>query len=86
MSARTFPGLLSQKARPLVGLSRTHLVTLGGSYLLLSWVGVSGIASLVANALLLLILKFSEKWFRAGFFRFLLSPKVLFWVYKVEVA
>ena len=83
MSSRSFPRLLSEKARPLVGLTRSHLLTLGGSYLLLSWVGISGLVSLIFNVALLLILRIAQKQFRPGFFRLLLSPRVLSWAYKL---
>ncbi len=81
---RSFPTLLSQKARPFAGLTRSHLVALGGSYLLLSWVGISGMASFAFNLCLLLGLKLGQKSFRPGFFQLLFSPRVLLWAYKVE--
>ena len=84
MSSASFPRLLSEKARPLGGLTRSHLLTLGGSYLLLSSVGISGMASLIFNALLLLVLKLTQRHFQAGFFRLLISPRVLSWSHKME--
>lgn len=52
----------------LGSLTRYDLCVVGLSYLILSWMRVSGIYSLMINALVLLILKVIKKRFQVGFF------------------
>lgn len=84
MSKATFPTLLTKKATMLASLTRFDLGVLGSSYLILSWMKVSGIYSVIVNAVLLLLLKVCQKRFMSGFFRFLNEERCLKWAYKLE--
>lgn len=53
----------------LGNLTRYDLVIIGVSYLILSWMKVSGIYSLAINALILVLIKFAKGKFQVGFFR-----------------
>lgn len=79
MGSPTFPTLLTKKATLMGSLTRYDLATLGGSYLVLSWMKVSGLYALAINALLLLIIKLAKKWLRPGFFVHLLDSDVSEW-------
>lgn len=53
----------------LGNLTRYDLVIIGVSYLILSWMKVSGLYSLAINALILVLIKFAKGKFQVGFFR-----------------
>ena len=80
----TFPTLLKHRATLVGSLGRYDLILLGGSYLVLSWMKVSGLYALAINIGILLVLKFTQRRLRAGFFRFLATPRRLKWAYKLE--
>lgn len=61
----------------LGSLTRYDLVVIGVSYLILSWMKVSGIYSLLINAILLLILKLIKGKVPRGFFQNLRSESLL---------
>lgn len=69
MSRNCYPTLLNKKATMLGSLTRYDLVIIGVSYLILSWMKVSGLYSLVINALILVLIKFAKGKFQIGFFR-----------------
>lgn len=83
MSRGRFPTMLNKKATMLGSLTRYDLVVLGTSYLMLSWMKVSGLYSLATNALLLLVLKFIQRRLRPGFFSHLGDEKQLEWSYQL---
>ncbi|PIP92552.1 MAG: hypothetical protein COW00_00085 [Bdellovibrio sp. CG12_big_fil_rev_8_21_14_0_65_39_13] len=83
MNKATFPTLLKSRATILGNFTRFDLVILGGSYLILSWMKVSGILSLAINAFLYFILKLIENKFPKGFFLGLRGKQMLIWSYKL---
>jgi len=78
-----FPTLLNKKAKILAGMNRMDLMFLGGGYLLLSWLRVSGILSLILNALLLLVVKLVTRKLPKGFVRELFASRKFLWGYKI---
>jgi len=82
MSRNSYPTLLNKKATMLGSLTRYDLSAVGICYLILSWMKVSGIYSLLINALLLLILRIIKQRFQVGFFlhlngdRFIKTTKI----------
>lgn len=83
MSRNQFPTLLNQKATMLASLTRVDLLVVGSSYLILSWMKVSGLYSLSIIALILVSLKFVRKRLKQGFFAHLNDEKKLFWQFKL---
>ncbi len=83
MNKACFPTLLNSKATILGAFTRFDLVILGGSYLILSWMKVSGFISLLINALVYMMLKLMERKLPKGFFKGLRSRKVLKWNYEL---
>ena len=67
----------------LASLTRMDLLVVGSSYLILSWMKVSGIYSLSIIALILMCLKFINKRLKQGFFSNLSNPQKLSWQYKL---
>ncbi len=68
MGKNCYPTLLNKKATMLGSLTRYDLIAVGVCYLFLSWMKVTGIYSLIINALLVLALKIIKQRFQAGFF------------------
>lgn len=64
-------------------LTRFDLVILGGCYLILSWMKVSGLLSLGINAFVFLILKLVDRNLPSGFIKGLRSARVLKWNYQM---
>lgn len=83
MSRNQFPTLLNQKATMLASLTRVDLLVVGSSYLILSWMKVSGLYSLAMIALILVCLKFGSKRLKKGFFAYLNDDKKLSWQFKL---
>ena len=83
MSRNQFPTLLNQKATMLGSLTRVDLLVVGSSYLILSWMKVSGLYSLAIIALILVSLKFVSKRLKQGFFTHLNDEKKLSWQFKL---
>jgi hypothetical protein len=67
----------------LASLTRVDLLVVGSSYLILSWMKVSGLYSLSIIALILVSLKFVRKRLKQGFFAHLNDEKKLFWQFKL---
>lgn len=84
MSRNQFPTLLNQKATMLASLTRVDLLVVGSSYLILSWMRVSGLYSLAMIALILVSLKFIGKRLKHGFFAHLNDDKKLSWQFKLR--
>lgn len=83
MSRNQFPTLLNQRATMLGSLTRIDLLVVGLSYLILSWMKVSGIYSLAVIALILVCLKFVNKRLKQGFFTHLNDEKKLSWQFTL---
>lgn len=83
MSKARFPTLLKSKATIMGSLTRFDLVILGGCYLVLSWMKVSGLLSLGINAFVFLLLKLIDRNLPKGFFQGLRSDRWLKWSYQV---
>lgn len=83
MSKGQFPTLLNKKATMLGSLTRIDLLVLGGCYLILSWMKVSGLYALGINAFVLFIMKFTQKRLSTGFFTQIRGEKKLSWSYKL---
>ncbi|WP_120404277.1 hypothetical protein [Halobacteriovorax sp. BALOs_7] len=83
MSRNQFPTLLNQKATMLASLTRIDLLVVGSSYLILSWMKVSGLFSLATIALILVCLKFVSKRLKQGFFSHLNDEKKLTWQFRL---
>ncbi len=83
MSRNQFPTLLNQKAKMLGSLTRIDLLVVGSSYLILSWMKVSGLYSLTTIALILVCLKFVSNRLKQGFFTHLMDDKKLPWQFKI---
>ena len=83
MSNSAFPTLLNRKAKIFAGLNRSDLMVVGGCYLVLSWLRVSGITALVINALVLFSFKIITRKLPKGFFREINASKALKWSYKL---
>ena len=66
------------------GLTRRDLGILGGSYLILSGIKISGIYALGINIVLLILLKLSKRYLKPGLFQLLLSRRQLCWAYCLE--
>ena len=83
MSRNQFPTLLNQRATILASLTRVDLLVVGSSYLILSWMRVSGLYSLAIIAFILVSLKFVSKRLKQGFFAHLNDEKKLSWQFKL---
>ena len=83
MTRNQFPTLLSQKATMLASLTRGDLLVVGSSYLILSWMKVSGLYSLAIISQILVCLKFVKKRLKKGFFSHLNDEKNLSWQFKL---
>lgn len=83
MSRNQFPTLLNQRATMLASLTRIDLLVVGSTYLILSWMKVSGLYSLAIISLILLCLKFVSKKLKQGFFAHLSDDKKLSWQFKL---
>lgn len=83
MSKGQFPTLLNKKATMLGSLTRIDLLVLGGCYLILSWMKVSGLYALGINAFVLLAMKYTQKRLSSGFFTHIRDEKKLSWSYKL---
>jgi len=83
MSKGQFPTMLNKKATMLGTLTRIDLLVLGGCYLILSWMKVSGLYALGINALVLLTMKFTQKRLSSGFFSHLGDETKMSWAYKL---
>lgn len=83
MSKAIFPTMLTKKATLLSRLTRVDLLVVGVTYMGLSLIKVSGTLSLFIIVLILVLLKFFQKNFNKGFFRFLGSEKLLPWRYRL---
>ena len=83
MSRNQFPTLLNQRATMLASLTRIDLLVVGLSYLILSWMKVSGLYSLTIIALILVCLKFVNKRLKQGFFAHLNDDKKLSWQFSL---
>ena len=83
MSKTSFPTLLKSKATIMGNFTRLDLVVLGGCYLLLSWMKVSGLLSLGINAFIYLVLKLMERNLPKGFFRAIKVNRSLNWSYRI---
>jgi len=77
MSKNCYPTLLNRKATMLGSLTRYDLLAVGLCYLFLSWVKVTGIYSLIINALLVLALKMIKQRFQTGYFIHLNGERVI---------
>lgn len=78
MSTNCYPNLLNNKAKMLGNLTRYDLAIVGMTYLILSWMKVSGPYSLAINAIVLLLTKVIRTKFQRGFFLFLSGEKVIY--------
>ncbi|AYF43717.1 hypothetical protein BALOs_0707 [Halobacteriovorax sp. BALOs_7] len=67
----------------LASLTRIDLLVVGSSYLILSWMKVSGLFSLATIALILVCLKFVSKRLKQGFFSHLNDEKKLTWQFRL---
>lgn len=83
MSKAIFPTLLKSKATIMGSLTRFDLVILGGCYLVLSWMKVSGLLSLGINTFVFLILKLVDRNLPNGFIKGLRNRRILKWNYQM---
>lgn len=79
MKNSQFPHLLANKATLFASFTRYDLITVGGCYLVLSWLKVSGLTALFINILVLLSLRLSKKWIQVGFFKSLFKKRQYCW-------
>jgi len=79
MGKAMFPTLLTKKATMFGSLTRFDLGVMGGMYLILSWINVSGLVAVGINAAILIAIKLVQKWVRPGFFKLFRSETRLEW-------
>jgi hypothetical protein len=79
MKNSVYPALLNKRARIFASLNRQDLIILGCNYLILSKMGVSGIKTLLISVLVLAVSKFFQGRVELGFFRNILSRRVIKW-------
>jgi len=78
----TYPNLLNSKAQIVSTLNRLDLVMLAVSYLVLSKLKISGFLIFAILLIGLLIKKSIDKKLNFGFFKFLISKRVVSWRLK----
>ena len=79
MGYSRFPTLLSRRPTMMAGLTRYDLCALGGTWLVLSHVGVSASGIILISIALLTALRLMRKFLPAGFFLHLADPVQLRW-------
>jgi len=79
MGKAAFPTLLTKKATMFGSLTRFDLAVMGGAYLILSWMRVSGLVAIGINTGLLILIKLAQHWFRPGFFKLFRGETQLEW-------
>ena len=84
MNNSSFPTLLNRKAKIIAGMNRIDLMVMGGGYLILSWLKVSGIPGLIIIVSILFIFKLATKHLPKGFMKEINAPKKIKWSYKLE--
>ena len=80
----SYPSLLSKKATLIGNLTRTDLLVLGMSYLVLSWMKVSGLLSLLLIVFVLGVLVLIKKYVMPGFFSQLIWKRSFDWTQGLE--
>ena len=80
----SYPSLLGKKATLVGGLTRADLAVVGASYLMLSWMKVSGLLSLLIVLVVLGGLALIKKFLMPGFFSQLIRKKSLNWRNSLE--
>jgi len=84
MRSKEFPTLLNRQAKILFNLTRTDLGLMGGSFLTLSWLGVTGLSCLVVNLLILVAFKIYMQNTPRGFLKELVTKDELEWQYGIS--
>ncbi|MEX0799356.1 MAG: hypothetical protein WD025_07920 [Bacteriovoracaceae bacterium] len=82
MSNSTFPALLNRRAKMLGNLNRSDLIFVGGTFLVSSYLKISGITGLLLNLSLLAIFKILSSKLPKGFVEQVMAPKELAWKKK----
>jgi len=84
MRSKEFPTLLNRQAKILFNLTRADLGLMGGSFLTLSWLGVTGLYSLIVNLILLVSFKIYMQNTPKGFLKELVTTDELEWQYSIS--
>lgn len=74
-----FPTMLNKRATMISNFTRSDLIAVGISYLLLAILKLSGVISLLIIALILFSKKTFQKYFQIGFFKHLNGETKLSW-------
>ncbi len=84
MSTNSYPTLLNKKATMLASLTRIDLTVVGGCYLVLSRLKISGLYSLVIILLILSLMRFIRKYIKVGYLKHIADSRRLCWGFKLR--